>query len=168
MAVKLRMKRLGRRHRPFFRINAIDSREPRNGKIIENIGYYDPIEKDEEKQLVIDKEKAQKWLDNGAIPSETVSKMLEKVGIPNKFSEKLAKKREKARSIARKKGVPYNEAERKEAARKAEEAAKKAEEEAKKAEEEAKKAEEEAKAAEEASEEGEEGSEEEKKEESSE
>ncbi|MHC4654774.1 MAG: 30S ribosomal protein S16, partial [Planctomycetota bacterium] len=46
MAVKLRLMRLGRRHRPFFRINAIDSRAPRDGRIIEKLGHYDPIEKD--------------------------------------------------------------------------------------------------------------------------
>ena len=53
MAVKIRMTRIGRRHRPFFRINAIESRNPRDGKIIEKLGHYDPLEKDEGKQVVV-------------------------------------------------------------------------------------------------------------------
>ena len=51
MSVKLRLTRMGRRNRPFFRLNAVDSRTPRDGKIIERLGHYDPIEKDETKQV---------------------------------------------------------------------------------------------------------------------
>lgn len=165
MSVKLRMTRIGRRHRPFFRINAIDTRNPRDGKIIEKIGQYDPIEKDPEKQLIIDTEKAKMWLDKGAIPSDTVSELLVKAGIPNKHFDEKKKRRARAKAIARKKGVYFTQAEKIAAEKAAEEAAAKAaaeaeakakaEEEAKKAEEEAaKKAEEEAKAAEENKEEG--------------
>ena len=53
MSVKIRMTRMGRRHRPFFRINAIDSRAPRDGRILEKLGHYDPILKDVDKQVVI-------------------------------------------------------------------------------------------------------------------
>ena len=60
MAVKLRFTRMGRRHRPFFRINAVDSRTPRNGKILEKLGHYDPIEKDKDKQVVLDLERGQR------------------------------------------------------------------------------------------------------------
>ena len=81
MAVKIRMTRIGRRHRPFFRITAIDSRKPRDGKILEKLGHYDPIVKDPEKQLVLNVERVQYWLDKGAIPSDTVSDMLVKKGI---------------------------------------------------------------------------------------
>ena len=56
MSVKLRLSRLGRRHRPFFRLNAVESRTPRNGKIIEKLGHYDPIEKDSAKQIVLNLE----------------------------------------------------------------------------------------------------------------
>ncbi|MHC4292804.1 MAG: 30S ribosomal protein S16 [Planctomycetota bacterium] len=75
MAVKIRMTRIGRRHKPFFRINIIDSRAPRDGKIIEKVGHYDPIVKDPDKQLVLNTERVQYWLDKGAIPSDTVSQL---------------------------------------------------------------------------------------------
>ena len=53
MAVKIRMTRMGRRHRPFFRINVIDSRTPRDGRVLEKLGHYDPLEKETDKQLVL-------------------------------------------------------------------------------------------------------------------
>jgi small subunit ribosomal protein S16 len=62
MAVKLRMTRMGKRNRPFFRINAIDSRSPRDGKIIEKLGHYDPIEKDKSRQVVLNAERVKYWL----------------------------------------------------------------------------------------------------------
>ena len=58
MAVKLRMTRMGRRHRPFFRINAVEGRNPRDGRIIEKLGHYDPLVKDKDAQIVIDLERA--------------------------------------------------------------------------------------------------------------
>jgi small subunit ribosomal protein S16 len=113
MAVKLRMTRMGRRHRPFFRINAVDSRTPRDGRILEKIGHYDPIEKDKEKQIVLDVERAQYWIDKGAIPSETVSEILEKHGITDKHAIARKARRERALKIARKKGKPFTGAEKK-------------------------------------------------------
>ena len=126
MSVKIRLKRFGRRHRPFFRVNIVDSRAPRDGKVIENIGHFDPIEKDATKQLVLDKERAQFWLDKGAVPSDTVAQILSKVGIKTSVLKEKADRRDKARAIARKKGLPFTKAE-KEAVKKAAEA-KKAEE----------------------------------------
>ena len=76
MAVKIRMTRMGRRHRPFFRINVVESRTPLGGRIIEKLGHYDPIEKDQSKQLVLDIERVQQWLDKGAVPSDAVSEIL--------------------------------------------------------------------------------------------
>ena len=67
MAVKIRMTRMGRRHKPFFRIHAIDSREPRNGNIIEKLGHYDPLVKDPAKQIVLNKDRIDYWLK--AVPS---------------------------------------------------------------------------------------------------
>ena len=67
MAVKIRMMRLGRRHRPFFRINAMESRNPRNGRILEKLGHYDPIEKDEAKQLVLNEERVKYWLERDSL-----------------------------------------------------------------------------------------------------
>jgi len=154
MAVKIRMTRMGRRHRPFFRINAIDSRTPRDGRILEKLGHYDPLEKDKEKQVVLKVERIKHWLDNGAVPSDTIADLLAKHGIMTKAAEQRAARREKAKAQAIAKDKPFDKAARiavQKAAKAAEEAAKKAEEEAKAAAEAAKKAEEEAaKAAEEA------------------
>ena len=143
MSVKIRMMRLGRRHRPFFRINAVDGRTPRNGRILEKLGHYDPIEKDKDKQVVLDIERVKHWLEKGAIASDTVAQMLSKHGLKCKqYDEKVARQA-KARAIARKAGKPFNEAERI-AAAKAIEAADAAAAEAAKAKEEAAKAKEEA------------------------
>jgi small subunit ribosomal protein S16 len=146
MAVKIRMTRMGRRHRPFFRINAIESRNPRDGRILEKLGHYDPLEKDQAKQIVLNTERVKYWLDNGAIPSDTVSEILLRQGIKTKYAEEKAARRAKARAQARAKGRFFTKAE-KIAAEKAEEKAKaEAEAKAKAAEDAAKKAEEEAKA----------------------
>ncbi len=126
MAVKLRMTRMGRRHRPYFRINAIDSRTPRDGRIIEKLGHYDPIEKDKSKQIVLDAERVKYWLDNGAIPSDTVSELLLKLGIKTKHVEEKTVRRSRARVIARAKGVPFTKAERAALEKAATEAAEKA------------------------------------------
>jgi len=84
MAVKLRLKRLGRSNRPFYRLNAIDSRSPRDGRVIEELGFYNPVDKDKEKQFSANLERCKFWLDNGAVPSETVSSLLKKKGIEHK------------------------------------------------------------------------------------
>ena len=81
MAVKLRLKRFGRRHRPFYRLNAMDARSARDSKSIEELGYYDPLEADQEKALKLKQERIQYWLSVGAQPSETVRSLLKKVGI---------------------------------------------------------------------------------------
>ena len=79
--VKIRMKRMGRRHRPFYRINAMDTRSPRDGRVLEELGYYDPLAKDESKQLELKADRIRYWLDQGAQTSETVGNMLKKQGI---------------------------------------------------------------------------------------
>jgi len=84
MAVKLRLKRLGRSNRAFFRLSAIDSRSPRDGRVIEELGHYDPRAKDQGKQFVANIERCRHWLDVGAIPSETVSSLLKKSGLEHK------------------------------------------------------------------------------------
>ena len=112
MSVKIRLTRIGRRNRPFFRINAIESRTPRNGRILEKIGHYDPIEKDPAKQLVLNKERVQYWLDKGAIPSDTVSQILLRQGIKNKWAKERKARRAKARILVRKKGLPFTKAEK--------------------------------------------------------
>lgn len=120
MAVKIRMTRMGRRHRPFFRINAVDSRTPRDGRILEKLGHYDPLEKDESKQLVLDKERVQYWLGVGAIPSETVSDILKGQGIVTEQLKQRQARRERAKEISRKAGKPFTKAEKEAAAPKEE------------------------------------------------
>lgn len=91
MAVKLRLKRMGAKKKPFYRIVAADSRSPRDGRFIENIGTYNPIA--EPAEIKIDEEVAMKWLKNGAIPTDTVRDLLKKQGILEKFHQmKMSKK----------------------------------------------------------------------------
>lgn len=85
MAVKLRLKRMGRKHRPFYRLNAIEDRAARDGKPIEELGWFNPVEPDETKKMSINLERATYWLDHGAIPSETVSTLLKKSGVEHKM-----------------------------------------------------------------------------------
>ena len=81
MAVRLRLKRMGRRHRPFYRIAAVDKRRARDSRILEDLGHFDPIEKDEAKQVILNEERAKYWLSVGAQPSERVYCILRKHGI---------------------------------------------------------------------------------------
>lgn len=89
MAVKLRLKRMGSKQRPFYRIVAADSRSPRDGKFIETIGTYNPIAGNDE--VKIDEELAMKWLDNGAVPTDTVRSLFRQQGILAKRHEQKAK-----------------------------------------------------------------------------
>ena len=77
--VKIRLKRIGAKKAPFYRVVVADSRYPRNGRFIEEIGYYNPLT--EPAQLSIDADKAKKWIGNGAQPTETVKSLLKKNGI---------------------------------------------------------------------------------------
>jgi len=113
MAVKIRMSRQGRRHRPFFRINVIDIRNPRDGRIIEKLGHYDPLEKTVEKEIVIDIERVKYWLDKGAIPSDAVSEILLRKGVKHKYAEEKKTRRALARKRARAAGLPFLKSERK-------------------------------------------------------
>ncbi len=79
MSVKIRLSRVGRKKTPIYRIVVADSRSPRDGRVIENIGRYDPRE--EPSLIEIDETKAREWLDKGAQPSETVAKLLAVKGI---------------------------------------------------------------------------------------
>lgn len=79
MAVKIRLKRMGANKKPFYRIVVADSRAPRDGKFIEEIGYYNPVV--EPKVLKINNESTEKWLATGAQPTETVKKLLEQNGV---------------------------------------------------------------------------------------
>lgn len=90
MAVKIRLKRMGAKKSPFYRIVAADSRSPRDGRFIEKIGYYNPTS--EPAEVKIDEELALKWLNTGAQPSDTVRNLFSKQGIMKKFHDsKLGK-----------------------------------------------------------------------------
>ncbi len=86
--VRLRLKRFGRTHKPFYRLNAIDQRSPRDGKPIEELGFFDPTEKDEAKQANLKADRIRYWLSVGAQPSDTVRDLLTKLGI---FDKKTGK-----------------------------------------------------------------------------
>ncbi len=79
MAVKIRLRRMGAKKAPFYRVVVADSRFPRDGRFIEEIGYYDPTK--EPAVVKIDAEKAQKWIANGAQPTDTVKDILKKSGV---------------------------------------------------------------------------------------
>ncbi|MDD3923601.1 MAG: 30S ribosomal protein S16 [Erysipelotrichaceae bacterium] len=85
MAVKIRLKRMGAKKAPFYRIVAADSRYPRDGRFIENIGYYNPTVNPAE--VKIDTELALKWLRNGAQPSDTVKGLLSDQGILKQYHD---------------------------------------------------------------------------------
>lgn len=79
MAVKIRLKRMGAHKKPFYRVVVADSRSPRDGKFIEEIGYYNPLTNPAD--VKIDGEKAKKWISNGAQPTDTVKSLFKKSGI---------------------------------------------------------------------------------------
>ncbi|MBU7005461.1 30S ribosomal protein S16 [Phosphitispora fastidiosa] len=86
MATRIRLKRQGAKKKPFYRIVVADSRSPRDGRFIEEIGYYDPCK--DPAEVKINEEQAVKWLQNGAQPSETVRALLNKAGLIEKAAEK--------------------------------------------------------------------------------
>ena len=79
MAVKIRLRRMGAKKAPFYRIVVADSRYPRDGRFIEDLGYYNPQE--DPAVIKVDTEKAQKWMANGAQPTDTVRALLKKAGV---------------------------------------------------------------------------------------
>ena len=89
MAVKLRLKRMGSKAKPFYRIVAADSRSPRDGKFLETVGTSNPIK--EENNITVDEEKVMKWLNVGAQPTTTVKNILSKQGVWSKFKNNKEK-----------------------------------------------------------------------------
>lgn len=85
MAVKIRLKRMGSKRNPFYRIVVADSRSPRDGRFIETVGTYNPVVNPAE--VKVDEESVLKWLANGAQPSDTIRNILSKEGIMKKFHE---------------------------------------------------------------------------------
>ncbi|MCC7665608.1 30S ribosomal protein S16 [Liquorilactobacillus satsumensis] len=91
MSVKIRLKRMGSKKRPFYRIVVADSRSPRDGRFIETVGTYNPLVEPE--KVTLKEENILNWLNNGAQPSDTVRNILSKNGVMKKFHDaKFAKK----------------------------------------------------------------------------
>ncbi|RMF44341.1 MAG: 30S ribosomal protein S16 [Planctomycetota bacterium] len=82
MAVRIRLKRMGRKHRPFFRLCAVDARSPRDGKVIEELGYYDPMVPETDARAILNADRIQYWLGVGAQPTEKAAVLIKKYG-PN-------------------------------------------------------------------------------------
>ena len=80
MSVKIRLKRIGTKKRPYYRIVVMDSRKPRDGRTIDEIGYYHPIEPDD-KRLTVEEAKVKDWLGKGARPTPTVKRLLNSIDI---------------------------------------------------------------------------------------
>ena len=85
MAVRIRLRRMGKKKTPFYRVVVADIKSPRDGRFIENIGTYDPLK--DPVQIDIEEEKALYWLSKGATPSDTVRSLLSKIGVMKKFDE---------------------------------------------------------------------------------
>ena len=79
MAVKIRLRRMGAKKNPFYRIVVADSRDPRDGRFIEEIGYYNPLK--EPAEVKVDAEKVQTWIKNGAQPTDTIKRLFKQNGV---------------------------------------------------------------------------------------
>lgn len=99
--VRIRLKRMGRRNRPFFRINAIDKRTQRDGKVLENLGWYDPVAKDPAKQLVLKEDRIKHWLEHGAQPSDTMNDILAKRNLIDAAAWAKVRKQRVAKKVAK-------------------------------------------------------------------
>lgn len=84
MAVRIRLKKFGRKHRPFFRVSVMDAHSPRDGKTIEDVGHYDPMLADKSARVKLNMERVDYWLSVGALPTEKVAVLIKKVKT-NKF-----------------------------------------------------------------------------------
>jgi len=107
VAVRIRMKRLGRRHRPFYRICATDARRPRDGRVLEELGTYDPMVPETDARAVLNGERIKYWLSVGAQPSEKVQVLIKKYGAEGSHIEaqrqaldRLAQARRRSQPVA--------------------------------------------------------------------
>ncbi len=92
MAVKLRLKRMGAKQKPFYRIVAADSRSPRDGKFLETVGTYDPVKGQD--VVSVKEDRVMYWMEHGAIPTDTVRSILSKQGIMKKYADQKGKAKE--------------------------------------------------------------------------
>ena len=98
MAVRIRMKMMGRKHRPYYRIVAIDSRQPRDGRILEELGTYDPMVRDKEQRVTLKPDRVKHWQSVGALASERVTTLFKKY--MKKFEEAQAQQAAAAQPAA--------------------------------------------------------------------
>lgn len=96
--VRIRLQRRGRTHRPFYRIGAVDSRTRQPGSLLENLGWYDPMAKDADKQIHLKTDRIKHWLEHGAVPSDT---MMDILGRHDLLSDKMKADWEKTRAAER-------------------------------------------------------------------
>lgn len=89
MSVKIRLRRMGAKRQPFYRLVVADSRSPRDGRFIEELGYYNPLTDDD--KVEVDEDKAISWLQKGAQPSDTARRLLRKAGVMQKFHDLKSK-----------------------------------------------------------------------------
>ena len=101
MAVKLRLKRMGSKQKPFYRIIVADSRSPRDGRFIETVGTYNPIKSND--NITVKEDRVTYWLDNGAQPTDTVKSLLSKTGVWATYKNSKVKKAEKTTKKSTKK-----------------------------------------------------------------
>jgi small subunit ribosomal protein S16 len=128
--VRIRLKRMGRRNRPFYRINAVEKRTQRDGKILENLGWYDPMAPDASKQIEVKAERVQHWLALGAQPTDTVNDILAREGVIDADAWKAERESRTRKNRAAAIKAAEEKAAAEKAAAEAEAAAKKAEAEA--------------------------------------
>lgn len=95
MAVKIRMKMMGRKHRPFFRICAVDSRNPRDGRVLEELGTYDPMVNDVDARALLKPDRIAYWLGVGAQPSLKVKTLIKKYGAEGTHADQQRSARER-------------------------------------------------------------------------
>jgi small subunit ribosomal protein S16 len=95
MAVGIRLKRMGRRNRPFYRICVMDQRNRRDGRAIEELGFYDPVNPEKGRHFQLNEERARYWVSQGAQPTETVASFMKERGIelPSRSAKRRAKKK---------------------------------------------------------------------------
>lgn len=98
MAVRIRLKKMGRKARPFFRFCAVDSRQPRDGKVIEELGYYDPMVRETDARVVLKTERVDYWLSVGAQPSDKAGVLIKKYGSKGTHLEQQKAARERLKS----------------------------------------------------------------------
>jgi len=106
LAVRIRMKQFGRRHRPFFRVCVTDARNPRDGRVLEEVGYYDPLVPETDARAVLNGERIDHWLGVGAQPSDKVAVLIKKYGSNGTHLEEQKAAVERVAAKRRRPGVP--------------------------------------------------------------